>query len=95
MTANAQNESNEDIFSIVADIELDNKEVPALLRHYLNLGGQLLSFGEDKIFGNVMDGQVFVDLLKTDRKTLRRYMGNTGVEIFLRYHRYKEATKTG
>ena len=83
-----------EVFSIIADIELGNKEVPVLLRHYLNLGGQLLSFGEDKSFSNVMDGLVFVDLLKTDRRTLRRYMGNTSVEMFLRYHQYTEATKT-
>jgi hypothetical protein len=84
-----------EVFSIVADIEFNNKDVPVLLRHYLNLGGQLLSFGEDKGFSNVMDGLVFVDLLQTDGRTLRRYMGEKGAEIFLRYHQYDEAAKTG
>ena len=84
-----------EVFSIIADIELDNKDVPVLLRHYLNLGGQLLSFGEDKRFGNVMDGLVIVDLLQTEEKTLRRYLGTNGAEIFLRYHRYAEETKAG
>lgn len=42
-----------------------------------------------------MVGQVIVDLLQTDERTLRRYMGNGGDERFLRYHRYAEAEKTG
>ena len=84
-----------EVFSIIADIELDNKDVPVLLRHYLNLGGQLLSFGEDKSFSNVIDGLVIVDLSQTEGRTLRRYMGDEGAERFLRYHRYTEETKTG
>jgi hypothetical protein len=84
-----------EVFSIIADIELEKKDVPVLLRHYLNLGGQLLSFGEDKSFSKVMDGLILVDLLKTDEKTLRRYMGNKGAKSFLRYHQYAIATKAG
>jgi putative hemolysin len=84
-----------EVFSIIADIELDNKDIPVLLRHYLNLGGQLLCFGEDKSFSRVMDGLIIVDLLQTDEKTLRRYMGRKGVETFLHYHQYALATKAG
>jgi hypothetical protein len=82
-------------FSIIADIELDKKDVPVLLRQYLNLGGQLLSFGEDKSFSSVMDGLVLVDLLNTDGKTLQRYMGKKGAEMFLNYRQYSETTKAG
>jgi tryptophan synthase alpha subunit len=84
-----------EVSSIIADIELDNKDVPVLLRHYLNLGGQLLSFGEDKSFGDVMDGLIIVDLMQTDKKTLCRYMESSGAEIFLHHHQYTAAAKAG
>jgi len=57
-----------------------------LLRQYLNLGGQLLSFNIDNLFGNVMDGLIVVDLLQTDRKALARYMGKDGLASFLTYY---------
>jgi hypothetical protein len=57
-----------------------------LLRHYLNLGGQLLAFNIDRAFGRVMDGLIVVDLTETDVKTLQRYMGAAGASVFLSYH---------
>ena len=42
-----------------------------------------------------MDGLIVVNLLQTEGKTLRRYMGNKGAEKFLRYHQYTESTKAG
>jgi hypothetical protein len=72
--------------SVIADVELKQRDVPVLLRHYLNLGGQLLAFNIDRNFGGVMDGLILVDLAQTDRKTLQRYMGVEGAAAFLAYH---------
>ncbi len=75
-----------EVCALIADIEFQQKEVPVLLRHYLNLGGQLLAFNIDKSFGDVMDGLIVVDLLKTDRRTLRRYLGAEGLKAFVAFH---------
>ncbi|MDA8142199.1 MAG: lysophospholipid acyltransferase family protein [Desulfobacteraceae bacterium] len=75
-----------EVCSVVSDIEFEQKDVPVLLRQYLNLGGQLLSFNIDKLFSRVMDGLIVVDLLQTDHKTLERYMGLDGVNTFLCHH---------
>jgi putative hemolysin len=72
--------------SVIADVEFKQRDVPVLLRHYLNLGGQLLAFSIDRSFGHVMDGLIVVDLMQTDRKTLQRYMGVGGAAAFLAYH---------
>lgn len=75
-----------EIGAVVSDIELAQKEVPVLLRQYLNLGGQLLAFNVDKHFSKVLDGLIVVDLLQTERKTLARYMGAEGLSAFRAYH---------
>jgi putative hemolysin len=75
-----------EVCSVVADIEFEQKEVPVLLRQYLNLGGQILSFNIDKLFSDVMDGLIVVDLLQTERKTLERYMSAEGLFTFLAHH---------
>jgi putative hemolysin len=75
-----------EVCSVIADIEFKQREVPVLLRHYLNLGGQLLAFNIDRHFGGVMDGLIVVDLAQTDRKTLQRYMGAEGAQAFLAMH---------
>jgi putative hemolysin len=77
---------------LVADIELDRKDVPVLLRQYLNLGGQLLAFSIDRSFGRVMDGLIVVDLLGADRRTLQRYMGPEGLRALETYHGRGDAT---
>jgi hypothetical protein len=68
-----------EVCSLIGDIELQKKEVPVLLRHYLSLGGQLLAFNIDRNFSDVMDGLIVVDLLQTDLKSLKRYLGDDGV----------------
>jgi putative hemolysin len=75
-----------EICAVIADVEFKQRDVPVLLRHYLNLGGQLLAFNIDRSFGRVMDGLIVVDLAQTDRKTLKRYMGAEGAAAFLNYH---------
>jgi putative hemolysin len=75
-----------EVCSVIADVEFKQRDVPVLLRHYLNLGGQLLAFNIDRTFGRVMDGLIVVDLTETDVKTLQRYMGAGGAAAFLSYH---------
>jgi putative hemolysin len=84
-----------EVCALIADIEFQQKDMPVLLRHYLNLGGQLLAFNIDRDFGDVMDGLIMVDLLRTDRKTLHRYMGADGLAALLAYHDSALEEETG
>ncbi len=77
----------EDISGLVSDIETDRKGVPVLLKHYLKLNATLLSFNVDKDFCDVIDGLIVVDLMRTDQKIMRRFMGEEGTEKFLLRHR--------
>lgn len=77
----------EQVAPLVADIEVQQKGIPVLLRHYLNLGGKLLTFNLDPQFSDVLDGLILVDLMQTDQKTVQRYMGREGAEAFLAYQR--------
>lgn len=79
-----------DVGAVIHDIELHQKDVPVLLRQYLNLGGQILNFNLDKKFSDVLDGLLLIDLLKTDPRILKRYLGKEGVEKFYGYHEVKE-----
>ncbi|MCZ7555161.1 MAG: lysophospholipid acyltransferase family protein [Bacteroidia bacterium] len=74
-----------DLSSLVSEIEQDQKDVPILLKQYLKLGGVLLGFNIDPDFSNVLDGLILVDLTKTDRRMLERYMGAEGADAFLRH----------
>jgi hypothetical protein len=40
----------------------------------------------DREFGNTLDGLMVVDLIQTNRKMLKRYMGMERLEAFLDYH---------
>ena len=73
----------ENVSTLIADIEVDSKGIPVLLRHYLNLGGKLLAFNLDPDFSDVIDGLLLVDLLQTDRKQLQRYMGREGYQNYV------------
>jgi putative hemolysin len=76
----------DDVSRAVAQIERDAKGVPILLKQYLKLGGKLLGFNADPLFGNAVDGLIRVDLRTTERRVLVHYMGETGAESFLRWH---------
>jgi putative hemolysin len=78
----------EEVSSFVSGIEKDDKGVPVLPRQYLKLGGKILCFNVDREFGNVLDGLIFVDLLKTDEKILERYFGEWGMKRYFEYHSY-------
>ncbi|MEZ4600046.1 MAG: lysophospholipid acyltransferase family protein [Syntrophotaleaceae bacterium] len=75
----------EEVSALIADIEIEQKGIPVLLRHYLNLGGNLLAFNVDREFSDVLDGLILVDLTKTEIRTLERYFGKTGAQAFLNY----------
>ena len=77
----------EDISLLMSEIESDRKGVPTLIKHYLKLNGRFLAFNIDRDFANVIDGLVWVDLLATDHKVLRRFMGEAGVKAFFNQHR--------
>lgn len=78
--------SIDDVSEVIADIDAHKTGVPVLLRQYLKLGGKMLGFNVDKDFSNVLDGLVLVDLLRTERRTLARYLGEEGTRRFLGYH---------
>jgi hypothetical protein len=63
-----------------------------LLRQYLKLGGRLLGFNMDPEFSDALDGLIVVDLLKTERKLLQRYLGKEPATAFLEYQKGIYAT---
>ncbi len=73
----------EELSALVADVEIDRKGVPVLLKQYLKLGGELVAFHVDRRFANALDGLIVVDLRKTDARVLERYMGKEGAAEFL------------
>lgn len=76
----------DDLVELLTDIEADQKGIPVLLRQYLKLGGKLLAFNVDHEFADALDGLIVVDLMRTDRKQLERYMGKEGLAGFLAFH---------
>ena len=74
-------------YLLISEVESDRKGVPTLIKHYLKLNGRFLAFNIDRDFADVIDGLVWVDLLKTDPKILRRFMGDVGARSFLRHHK--------
>ena len=70
----------------ISDIESDGKGLPILIKQYAKLGGRIVSFNVDRKFSDVLDGLVLVDLRRTDRHVLERYMGKDGVKAFRQYH---------
>lgn len=46
----------------------------------------MLSFNVDRNFSGVLDGLILVDLRRSERALLRRYLGEDGVEAFVGYH---------
>ncbi len=73
----------DEVDSLVRELEADGKPMPVLLRQYLGLNAALLGFNVDPQFGNVIDGLMFVDVLKIDRRIMRRFMGVEGMERYL------------
>jgi putative hemolysin len=84
----------DDLSTVIEDIEPNQRGVPVLLRHYLKLGGKLLAFNTDPEFSDVLDGLIVVDLTHTDKKLLKRYLGQVETETFLNFHKPHLAKKT-
>ena len=78
--------SIDDVSALIAEIEHDGKGIPILLRHYLKLNAQLLSFNVDKEFSDVLDGLVVVDLKETDPRIIRRFLGKEDADRYLKRH---------
>jgi len=70
----------------IADVEIDGKGLPILLKQYSKVGGRLLAFNVDRKFSNVLDGLVVVDLRHAESAVLERYMGRPAAADFRRFH---------
>lgn len=81
--------SIDDVSALISEIEHDGKSVPVLLRHYLKLNAQLLSFNVDKGFSDVVDGLVLVDLKETEPRMVKRYMGDENYTQYAEKHGIK------
>ncbi len=79
----------EKVSALVSEVEIDNKGIPTLLKHYLKLNGELLAFNMDASFGSCIDGLIMVDMTKTDIKLLKSYMGDAYAEEYRAYHEAK------
>jgi hypothetical protein len=73
----------ERLSTLVADMEAGERAVPVLIRQYLRLGGRFVSFNVDARFSNTLDGLIVVDLLRTHRRMLERYLGREGAAAYL------------
>jgi putative hemolysin len=78
---------SDEVSSLVADVEPDQKGLPVLVRQYLKLGAKFLSFNVDPQFSDSLDGLIVVDLAKTEPRVLERYMGKEGYASFISRHR--------
>ena len=76
----------EEVSAVVADLEADGKGVPVLIRQYMRMNAVMLKFNIDPDFSNVVDGLVMVDLARSDRNLLIRYMGEDALVRFLGHH---------
>ncbi|MFZ0963433.1 MAG: GNAT family N-acyltransferase [Terriglobia bacterium] len=76
----------EELSELISEIEADRKQVPILLKHYLKLGGRIVGFNVDGHFSHVLDGLIVVDLTKTERRILERFVAPEGARRFLAYH---------
>src|SRR5581483_11652788 len=77
----------DDLVAAVQEVEPSQRGVPVLLRQYLKLGGKLLAFNIDNKFSDALDGLILVDLTKTERKLLDRYLGRAEASTFLEYQK--------
>ncbi len=75
----------EEISSWVSEMENDRKGLPILLKHYIKLGGRILSLSVDPSLGNVIDGLIIVDLASADSKVLERYMGKSAFNMYRKF----------
>lgn len=77
-------QSLESLSDVVSTLEADGKGIPVLLRQYLKLGGKIVGFNVDEDFSDSIDCLLVVELCKTDRRVLEKYMGKPDAAQFLR-----------
>lgn len=61
--------------AMISDLEPDGRSIPVLLRQYLRLGGEMISFNVDAEFGSTLDCLVLVDLVQAPERLMTRYCG--------------------
>ncbi|MFH1984339.1 MAG: lysophospholipid acyltransferase family protein [Pseudomonadota bacterium] len=76
----------EEVSILVSEIENDGKGIPVLLKHYLKLDAALLSFNLDRAFSNVVDGLIMVDLVRTEARIVKRFLGEEGYRAMMAHH---------
>jgi putative hemolysin len=69
----------------VAALDGEGKDLPVLVRRYLELGGRFIAFNVDPAFGGALDGLVAVDLRRAHPSQLHFCMGSTRSDEFLRH----------
>ncbi|MTI13727.1 lysophospholipid acyltransferase family protein [Sansalvadorimonas verongulae] len=75
----------EQLSSLVQLVEKD-RGVPVLLKQYLKLNGTFVGFNVDSEFNDALDGLIIVDLLKSEKRAISRYLGEAGYKVFCEYH---------
>jgi putative hemolysin len=73
----------EDLSDMIRDVDPENRDIPILLKHYLRLGGSVISFNVDPAFGNALDGLILVNLRKVAPELLKRFMGPEEMRAYL------------
>ncbi len=76
----------DELDQLISRIEPTGHGIPVLLRQYLKLNARVLAFNQDRKFSDVLDVLITVDLLESDQKLLKRYMGGDGLQRFLSHH---------
>jgi putative hemolysin len=76
----------QELSELISEIETDHKQVPILLKHYLKMGGTTVGFNVDRHFSQVLDSLIIVDLTKTERRILERFVAPEGARRFLDFH---------
>ncbi|MEJ5301155.1 MAG: GNAT family N-acyltransferase [Thermodesulforhabdaceae bacterium] len=71
---------------LVSTIEGNSRAIPVLLRHYIKLGGKVLSFSVDPKFSNVLDTLILVNLSLVEPSFLEKTMGREEAHKFLLLH---------
>lgn len=84
----------DDLSDLLKEVECSEDSLPVILKHYLRLGGQIMGFNIDPLFGDCLDGLIYVDLTKTDVRLLERYLGKSGAASFLQYHAERKNDET-
>ncbi len=92
VAAGAMPQGIEELSDWVSDVETDGKGLPILVKQYVKLGGQILTFSVDPDFGNTLDGFVKMDLRFAPAEALGKYMGKEGAAAFFAWHRVAEQT---